>query len=59
MTAGTGKNGHPWFRYCAVRDQLMRMSDRDLIDIGIKRGDIHAIARHSAGLAKTAAGSTR
>jgi uncharacterized protein YjiS (DUF1127 family) len=59
MTVRTGKIGHTWFKYCAVRDKLTRMSDRDLTDIGVKRGDIHTIARHSAGLAKGGAGPAR
>jgi uncharacterized protein YjiS (DUF1127 family) len=49
MPAETRK--HPWFKYREIHDALMRLSDRDLADIGVKRGDIPVIARRGAGLA--------
>jgi uncharacterized protein YjiS (DUF1127 family) len=38
-----------WRKYRDTHDALMRLSNRDLADIGMKRGDIPAIARKSAG----------
>ena len=38
-----------WRKYRETHDQLMRLSDRDLADIGVRRGDIPTIARKSAG----------
>jgi uncharacterized protein YjiS (DUF1127 family) len=34
-----------WKRYERVVQELSRLSDRELADIGITRGDIHRIAR--------------
>jgi uncharacterized protein YjiS (DUF1127 family) len=34
-----------WKRYGRVVQELSRLSDRELADIGITRGDIHRIAR--------------
>ena len=39
-----------WRKYRDTYDELMLLSNRDLTDIGIKRGDIPAIARESARL---------
>ena len=50
MPAEPCKTSHPWFKYRELHDALMRMSDRDLADIGVKRGQIPLIARRSAGL---------
>jgi uncharacterized protein YjiS (DUF1127 family) len=50
MPAESCKTRHPWLTYRDIHDALMRMTDRDLADIGVKRGDIPAIARRNAGL---------
>ena len=50
MAAESCKTKHPWFKYREIHDALMRLSDRDLADIGVKRGEIPLIARRSAGL---------
>ena len=34
-----------WKRYGRVVQELSRLSDRELADIGITRGDIHRIAK--------------
>ena len=34
-----------WKRYGRVVQELSRLSDRELADIGITRGDIHSIAK--------------
>ena len=39
-----------WTRFRETKSQLMQLSDRDLADIGIKRGDIETIAFNSARL---------
>ena len=57
MAAETCKNRHPWLTYREIHDALMRMTDRDLADIGVKRGEIPVIARRSAGLGSEAAGA--
>ena len=54
MAAESFKTRHPWFKYREIHDVLMRMSDRDLADIGVKRGDIPLIARRGAGFADVA-----
>lgn len=36
-----------WRRYRRTVSELSRMSDRELSDIGIARGDIRQIARHA------------
>jgi len=54
MPADPCKNPHPWLKYRQIHDALSRLSDRELTDIGVKRGDIHAIARRGAGLAADA-----
>lgn len=38
-----------WRRYRAVRDELNRLSSRQLEDIGFSRGDIPDVARKAAG----------
>ncbi|HEY5081133.1 MAG TPA: DUF1127 domain-containing protein [Bauldia sp.] len=38
-----------WRKYRDIHDALTRLSNRDLADIGVKRGDIPTIARKSAG----------
>jgi uncharacterized protein YjiS (DUF1127 family) len=50
MTTDFAKTYRTWRKYKDTHDQLMRLSNRDLADIGVKRGDIPAIARRSAGL---------
>jgi uncharacterized protein YjiS (DUF1127 family) len=50
MTNGFAKAYRTWRKYRETYDELMRLSNRDLTDIGIKRGDIPTIARKSAGL---------
>ena len=35
-------------RYCATRDELAALSDRQLNDIGLERADIDACARAAA-----------
>lgn len=51
MAAESCKTRHPWFKYREIHDALARLSDRDLADIGVKRGDIPLIARRGAGIA--------
>ena len=43
-----------WRRYRDAMRELSRMSDRELSDIGIRRGDIEFVARRSV-MTKTAA----
>ena len=50
MTTDIAKAYHTWRKYRETYDKLMRLSNRDLADIGVKRGDIPMIARKSAGL---------
>ena len=38
-----------WKRYGRVVQELSRLSDRELADIGITRGDIHRIAKGQSG----------
>ncbi len=38
-----------WRRYCEAVRELSRMSDRELSDIGIRRGDIEFIVRQNIG----------
>jgi uncharacterized protein YjiS (DUF1127 family) len=57
MAAEACKTRHPWFKYREIHNALMRLSDRDLADIGVKRGDIPVIARRSAGIAPDSATS--
>lgn len=49
MAAESCKTKHPWLKYREIHDALMRLSDRDLADIGVKRGEIPLIARRGAG----------
>jgi uncharacterized protein YjiS (DUF1127 family) len=51
MAAESCKTRHPWFKYREIHDALTRLSDRDLADIGVKRGEIPLIARRAAGIA--------
>ncbi len=37
-----------WRQYRRAYSDLMRLSDRDLDDIGIRRGNIHEVARRYA-----------
>ncbi|MEX0852586.1 MAG: DUF1127 domain-containing protein [Bauldia sp.] len=39
-----------WRKYRETYDELMRLTDRDLADLGIRRTDIQRIARQSASL---------
>jgi uncharacterized protein YjiS (DUF1127 family) len=39
---------HAWKRYGVAMQELSRLSDRELADIGITRGDIPRIAREQA-----------
>jgi uncharacterized protein YjiS (DUF1127 family) len=50
MAAESCKTRHPWFKYREIHDALTRLSDRDLADIGVKRGEIALIARRAAGI---------
>jgi uncharacterized protein YjiS (DUF1127 family) len=50
MTNSFAKAYRTWREYRETYDELMRLSNRDLTDIGIKRGDIPTIALKSAGL---------
>jgi len=52
------KSRHPWHTYREIHDALMRLTDRDLADIGVKRGDIPVIARRGAGLGFAPAAAT-
>lgn len=36
---------HVWHEQNEVRDELSALSDRELTDIGLTRGDIDAVAR--------------
>jgi uncharacterized protein YjiS (DUF1127 family) len=38
-----------WFKYRESSDELMRLSNRALLDIGFRRVDIPTIVRRSAG----------
>lgn len=51
MAAESCKSRHPWFKYREIHDALACLSDRDLADIGVKRGEIPLIARRGAGIA--------
>ena len=51
MAAESCKTKHPWFKYREIHDALACLSDRDLADIGVKRGEIPLIARRGAGIA--------
>ncbi len=42
------KNIREWRRVRATRDALSRLSDRELNDLGIGRGEIDNIARRAA-----------
>ena len=42
------KNIREWRRYRATRDALSRLSDRELNDLGLSRGDIAYAARRAA-----------
>jgi uncharacterized protein YjiS (DUF1127 family) len=37
-----------WRRYRGTVRELSQLSDRDLSDIGVRRGDIETVARQSA-----------
>jgi len=37
-----------WRRYREAARELSQLTDRELADIGVRRGDIEAIARRSA-----------
>jgi uncharacterized protein YjiS (DUF1127 family) len=50
MTNGFAKAYRTWRKYRETYDELMRLSTRDLTDIGIRRGDIPEIARRTARL---------
>ena len=50
MTSGFAKAYRTWRKYRETYDELMRLSNRDLSDIGIKRGDILTIARRTGRL---------
>ncbi len=43
-----GKAYKTWRQYRQAYKDLMRLSDRDLDDIGIRRGNIHEVARSYA-----------
>lgn len=38
---------HEWMRYRVTVQELAQLSDRELADLGISRGDIHDIAWQS------------
>jgi len=48
MTNDFARAYRRWRKYRESFEQLARLSDRDLRDIGVRRGDIHAIALKSA-----------
>ncbi len=50
MTTDPAKAYRRWLKYREIYKQLMLMSDRDLTDIGVKRGDIPTIARKGCDL---------
>ena len=50
MTNGFAMAYRTWRKYRETYDELMRLSNRDITDIGIKRGDIPMIARRTARL---------
>ncbi len=50
MTNDFAKAYRTWRKYRETYNELMRLSNRDLTDIGIKRGDIPTIALKSARL---------
>jgi len=50
MTNRFAKAYQTWRRYRDTYDELMRLSNRDLTDIGVKRGDIPTIALKSSRL---------
>jgi uncharacterized protein YjiS (DUF1127 family) len=43
-----GEKFNAWRRYRDAVRELTQLSDRDLADIGVRRGDIHFIARQAA-----------
>jgi uncharacterized protein YjiS (DUF1127 family) len=47
MTNRFAKAYRTWRTYRDTYDELMRLSDRDLRDIGVKRGDIQTLALKS------------
>jgi uncharacterized protein YjiS (DUF1127 family) len=48
MTTDIGKAYRTWRRYRKAYQELSGLSDGDLRDIGIKRGEIHSVARRYA-----------
>lgn len=42
------RNYRSWRRYRETVNELGRLNNRELNDLGISRGDIHLIARRSA-----------
>ena len=42
------KTYRTWRRYRQAYQELAQLSDRDLRDMGVKRGDIHSLARRYA-----------
>ena len=48
MTTDIGKAYRTWRRYRKAYQELRASSTGDLRDIGIKRGDIHSLARRYA-----------
>jgi uncharacterized protein YjiS (DUF1127 family) len=45
---GIAQAYNTWRQYRQAYKDLMRLSDRDLDDIGIRRGNIHEVARRYA-----------
>jgi uncharacterized protein YjiS (DUF1127 family) len=41
------RNYRSWRRYRETVSELSRLSNRELVDLGINRGDIHRVARKS------------
>ena len=50
MEKDYAKTYRTWRLYRDAYKELSRLSDRDLRDIGVNRGDIHALALKAAGL---------
>jgi len=46
-----GEKFNAWRRYRDAVRELSQLTDRDLDDIGVRRGDIHFIAKQTAAAA--------
>lgn len=45
---GIARNFNNWMKYRQTVSELDRMSNRELVDLGINRGDIRRVARKAS-----------